>query len=232
MRLHIPEGKLGLVIKMKVSAVIFDLDGTVIADEDEYGRAFNKVLSELGVDSGSEYPHIGGIGVEENWRVFLDKYDIKTDKTIEELSLQTQIEYIKLIPEITLKDGFEKFALELKSSGIKTALATSNSWDVTEKVFDTLGIQNLFDSITTGEEVTIKKPSPQIFEIAADKLGVPVEECLVIEDSAAGVEAANSAGMKVVGIARDELQKKSLSESNLIVNSFNDITPSAILKID
>jgi len=217
---------------MKVSAVIFDLDGTVIADEDEYGRAFNKVLSELGIESGSEYPHIGGIGVEENWRLFFDKYDIKTDKTVEELSLQTQVEYVKLIPEITLKDGFEKFVQELRDSGIQTALATSNSWDVTEKVFDALGIQNLFDSVTTGEEATIKKPSPQIFEIAADKLGVLVEECLVIEDSAAGIEAAKSAGMKAVGIARDGLQKKSLSGANLIVDSFNDITPSAILKID
>ena len=77
---------------MKLSAVIFDLDGTVVADEDEYGEAFARVLKKLGVIVDSEYPHVGGIGVRENWPIFIKKYNIKTDKTIEELTLLTQKE--------------------------------------------------------------------------------------------------------------------------------------------
>lgn len=216
---------------MKVSAVIFDLDGTVIADEDEYGEAFSKVLAGFGIAVNSDYPHQGGIGVEENWRIFKEKYNIKTDKTNAELAAETQAEYIKLIPGITLKDGFEDLIEGFRLAGIKTALATSNTWNVVEKLFDSLGIEKYFDSVTTGEEVGEKKPNPEIFEVAADKLVVSSNECLVIEDSVAGVEAAKSAGMKVVAIARDSRHKKELLKANLVVDDLSGITPDAIGKL-
>ena len=220
------EGKIRQL--MKLSAVIFDLNGTVVADEDEYGEAFSKVLRRLGVKVNSHYPHQGGIGVEENWRIFREKYNIKTDKTNSELAVETQQEYLKLIPRITLRDGFENLIEGLRSTGIKIALATSNTWNVVERLFDSLGIEKYFDSVTTGEEVGEKKPNPEIFEIASDKLVVSPNECLVIEDSSAGMEAAKFAGMKVIAIARDTLYKKELSKADLVVENLSEITPNAI----
>lgn len=201
---------------MKIRAVIFDLNGTVLADEYVYGAAFREVLRKLGEHIDSKYPHIGGIGVAENWPRLIQKYNIKTNKTIQELSRETQDAYLENIDKIELKKGILEFIEDLKNNGIKVGLATSNNWWVVEKVFDKMDIEDLFDSVTTGEEVIHKKPSPQIFTIAAGKLGIDPEACVVIEDSKAGVEAAHAAGMKVIGISRNKKHAKLLKEAEFI----------------
>jgi HAD superfamily hydrolase (TIGR01509 family) len=216
---------------MKLSAVIFDLDGTVLSNEDEWGRAFGKVLEQLGVKNVSFFPHIGGIGIKENWPYLLDKYNIMTGKSLDELAVLTHQEYEKLLPEVTLKAGYKEFIGELKESGIATALATSSTWNMVEMIFSLIDFKEDFDFITTGEEVISKKPDPQIFRITADKLGIPASECLVIEDSPAGIEAARSAGMKVIAIARDEEHKKILNYSDHIIENFRNLTPEIIAKL-
>jgi HAD superfamily hydrolase (TIGR01509 family) len=216
---------------MKISAAIFDLDGTILDNEDEYGKAFKKVLGKLGVEVTSNYPHTSGIGVEENWPKLIEKYKIKVDKSIKELTLETQKEYFRFLDKVRLKKGFKKFIEDLKKSGIQIALATSNTWFVVEKIFDTLPIEKYFDSVTTGEEVDNKKPSPDIFLKAADKLNVDPGKCLVFEDSPAGIEAAHTAGMKVVGIARDNKHAKEIKKADLVINDYLQFTPQLALSI-
>src|SRR3989344_8748720 len=108
-----------------ITSVIFDLNGTILSDEDEYGLAFKKVLNKLDV-SVSDYPHESGIGVPANWVIFLNKYNIKSAFSILELSDMTQKEYLKISPRVTLTKGFTDFIRSLKREGKKTALATSN----------------------------------------------------------------------------------------------------------
>lgn len=216
---------------MRTKAVIFDLDGTVLDNEDEYGAAFKKVLKSLGADVKENYPHVGGIGVKENWPGLIKKYHIKIKKTFDELAAETQKEYIKLLPKVKIKKGLEIFIRGLKESGIKTALATSNVRYILEKVFAALPIENFFDSVTTGEEVANKKPGPDLFLAAADKLDLAPEECLVIEDSASGVEAARRAGMKVIAIARDTTHAKELEDADMVIKSYNQLSPGTIAGI-
>lgn len=208
---------------MKINAVIFDLDGTVIASEDQWGEAFNRVLRRLGVESDSIYPHQGGIGIEENWPIFIRKYNIKTDKSVFELGVETIAEYYKLIPKVTLKEGFLDLVQELRKKDIKIALATSSTWEITERVFDSLDIEKYFDSVTTGEEVIYKKPDPAIFQIACEKLGVLPENAVVFEDSSAGVAAAVTAGLKVVAIARNKNQILDLKNADMIIDDFSSV---------
>ncbi|KKU25237.1 MAG: hypothetical protein UX95_C0004G0011 [Candidatus Woesebacteria bacterium GW2011_GWD1_47_21] len=210
---------------MKISAVIFDLDGTVLDNEDEYGAAFKKVLENLGAEVKTDYPHVGGIGVEENWPGLLEKYQIETEKSFKELASETQKEYLKLLPEVKVKKGLEEFIKQLRQDGIKTALATSNVWFILERVFEELPVEGLFDSVTTGEEVNNKKPAPDLFLKAADKLEVQPEECLVIEDSRSGIEAAHQAGMKAIAIARDEPHAKELKEAELVIRNYGQFSP-------
>lgn len=206
-----------------VLAVIFDLDGTVLSNEDEYGRAFRKVLKSLGKRVDLAYPHIGGIGVKENWSILLTKYKIKTKKTLEELTKETQDAYLAQLTNVTLKQGFEVFVRKLRQDGIATALATSNARWILDKVFDALSLGEYFDSTTTGGEVKFKKPSPDLFLLAAEKLGVAPNDCLVIEDSKAGIEAAREAGMKAVGIARDLGHARTLRKADLVVTSYSEL---------
>lgn len=207
---------------MNFEAVIFDLDGTVITNEDEYGQAFARVLKRLGVDTDEEYPHESGIGVEENWPKLIEKYNIDTKKTKQELAHETQQEYFNLIKEVDLQDGFLEFVKDLKGVGIKIALATSNSWSVVEKVFENLPIKKYFEVIVTGEEVDRKKPSPDIFLKTADKLNVLPAKCVVFEDSVAGVKAAKNAQMRVVGISRSEEHARQIKEADIVVSDFKE----------
>jgi HAD superfamily hydrolase (TIGR01509 family) len=216
---------------MIISAVIFDLDGTVLDNEDEYGIAFNKVLKSLGIDSGTDYPQVGSIGVHENWPILIAKYKIKTNKTIEELARATQDNYLDELDQITLKPGIEEFIKNLKASGIQTALATSNNWFIVQEDFDRLKIDHYFDYVVTAEEVLEKKPAPNIFLKAAEKLSVEPKACLVMEDAPAGVKAAHAAGMKVIGLARSDESEDNLIEADLIVRSYDEITPEVLAKL-
>ncbi|HJY98215.1 MAG TPA: HAD family phosphatase [Patescibacteria group bacterium] len=212
---------------MKIAAVIFDLNGTILDDERVYDIAFNNVLASLGVDTSVPIPHERGIGVRENWTKYRAKYNFKTDKTDEELALLTQTEYIKQLGSITLQPGFEDFLGRLKDSGVRTGLATSNTWEVTMKVLEKVNLIDAFESITTTEEVTLNKPAPDIFLVAADKLGVEGYECLVIEDAESGVAAAHAAGMKVIAIVSDGHFER-VSKADLVVERFSEITPEVI----
>lgn len=213
---------------MKISAVIFDLNGTILEDEDEYGKAFNKVLKSLGVDSKAEYPHQRGIGVPQNWEIFLKKYAINTDKSVAVLTDETQAEYLKTIGTVTVRPGFDEFVGNLKDSGVSIALATSNTWEQTDRILTIANLQGIFDDITTCDEVLYNKPDPDLFILTADKLGVERANCLVIEDSPAGIEAAHRAGMKAVAIAGSEKDLPVLSKADFTVEGFSEITPQVV----
>lgn len=216
---------------MKLLAVIFDLDGTVLDNEDEYGIAFREVLSKLGKKTDSEFPHTQGIGVEENWQKLIPKYKIKTKKSIEELSKETQEAYLKILSKVTLKKGVKDFIKDLKDLGILVALATSNTWPTVEKVFDSLNLEGIFDTMTTGEEVKSKKPDPEIFLLTAQKLGVDPKNCLVIEDTKAGIKAAKDAKMNVVAIARDSKHAKLLKKAERVIYDYGELSPNMLVSI-
>jgi HAD superfamily hydrolase (TIGR01509 family) len=207
-----------------VKAVIFDLNGTVLADEYIYGRAFGKVLSFLGRKIDKAYPQIAGIGVEENWPGLISKYHIKTSRPYDELARMTQEAYLTNISKVKIKAGFKNFIDILRKNKIKTALATSNTWWMVDKVFEKLNLSDYFDIVTTKEEVTFNKPSPDIFLLTAEKLGVKNNNCVVIEDSEAGIEAAKAAGMKAVALIKDNRDKKNIIKlADLVVANFKDI---------
>lgn len=185
---------------MKLAAVIFDLDGTIIKSEEEWGKAFISVLKRLGIDTKGRDPHTPGVDIKFNWKNLLVKYGIKTDKTSEELEILTYAEYKKLIPQISLNDGVLEFLNMLRERDLPLALATLTNWEVAEEILNHFGLNNYFESTTTGEEVGSPKPDPDIFLLAAEKLGVEPVDCLVVEDSESGVTAAHEAGMKVIKV--------------------------------
>lgn len=185
---------------MQFSAVIFDLDGTILENGLEYEEAFGEVLKSLGVRVSGEIGLSGGIGVKKEWENLIQKYQIKTDKTSDELTALTQAAYLKKLSGVTLKDGFVDFVEGIKEAGMLVGLATSNDWGVLEKVFEMFDIQKYFDAIVTIEEVLAPKPAPDLFLRTAEKLDVPDSECVVIEDSDAGIAAAKEAGMQSIKI--------------------------------
>lgn len=210
---------------MKLSAVIFDLDGTVIKSEKVWGKAFVNVFKTLGVNIDNSHPQTGGVSLKNNWENLLVKYNIKTNKSSDELVVLTYIEYEKLISEITLNDGVLNFMDELKESGIQLVLATSTKWETTDKILTHFKLTDLFESVTTGDEVLYPKPAPDIFIAAAEKVNMDPSFCLVIEDSESGVMAAKDAGMHVIAITNGEENEDRLEQADLVVEGFAEITP-------
>lgn len=209
---------------MKIVSIIFDLNGTVLVDEDVYKQAFVRVLSELGVKVEDNFRHTRGIGVKENWLRLLSKYNLKTTQTIDSLVQETQKKYLEMFDKVALRRGFKDFVLEIKQAGKLTGLATSNSWSVVEKVFDKFSIKDFFDCVTTCEEVSVNKPSPEIFLITADKLFTAPENCLVFEDAPSGIEAAQAAGMKAVAMAGEGEVLPGLGKAEFICNDFSKVS--------
>jgi HAD superfamily hydrolase (TIGR01509 family) len=216
---------------MNLKAVIFDLDGTVILDEDIYTEAFRDVLAKYGIKEKRKKFHKGGIGVKENWDVFIKRYDLKTNKNSHELTKETLNVFIKHIDEVKVNPGFEGFVDELKNSGILTALATSSEREIVDELFSVFQIGKYFDNITTGDEVENKKPDPEIFIISSQKLGVNPSECVVFEDSSAGIDAAYSAGMNSV-LVKNGSNDETNTKASLIIKTFNDISVDQLINLD
>jgi len=206
-----------------IKVVIFDLDGTVLSNEDEYEMAFEKVFHKLNAGIKKKFSHETGIGVKENWERLLREHKIKTKKNADELAHETQLEYLKLLKKVRLRPGFKKFAESLREDGIGIALATSNTWSIVEKIFEKFDIEKYFDFVTTAEEVHLNKPNPEIYLLTAEKFGLDPAECVVFEDSPAGVMAAKDAEMRVIGILGGGGDREVLKDADLLIGSYQQI---------
>ncbi len=209
---------------MKMELVIFDMDGTIIDDENQYKNAFKAVLESLGGEPDESFHLLGGVGVEKEWPRLLEKYNLKTDKNTQELAALTQEEYLKHIDEVSLRDGFLDFLNEVKEKNIKVALATSNNWSVVDAIFKKFSLENIFDITTTAEEVAELKPSPDLFLLTAIKEDIDPKKCIVVEDSPSGIKAAQEAGMKVIAVADEEKGGDApLMDANMVIWSYNEL---------
>ena len=187
-----------------IKGVIFDLDGVLVSTDEMHYQAWKRLAQEL---------HITGFTREDNRRqrgvsrmasleIVLEKAD-RTYSEEEKIELAERKNgyYLELLEEMdessvleNVKDVLEK----LKNGGLLLAVgsASKNAPVILEKT----GLMPYFDKISCGLDTTKSKPDPEVFLVAAKKLGLPPEECLVVEDSAAGIEAAAAGGMKSLGV--------------------------------
>lgn len=182
-----------------LQAVIFDMNGTVLADEGLYTQSFRKVLNSLKISKA--FSLTKGISLYRNWQILVEELNID-DQKIEDLVNLTQEEYKKLINRVKVREGFYEFVADLRKEKIKTALATSNEQEITEFVLGKLNLKEYFDVVVTANDVNEVKPNPEIFLLAAKLLKVEPRNSLVIEDAKAGIEAALAGGFSVIDIAK------------------------------
>lgn len=216
---------------MKYSAVLFDLDGTMLDNEGVYAQAFKDVLQKHGVNItqlNGKNPQVHGIGLNENWVRLKKSYSLPEDVSVQQLSHETQDAYHARLDEVKIRPGFYELYERLSEEGILMALATSNDWWMVADELEDLKLESYFNTLVTGEEVSNKKPEPDIFLEAARKLGVEPEECVVVEDSTAGIKAAKEAGMFVVALCSQFLEKRDFALADLVVESFDEITPKVL----
>lgn len=183
-------------------AAIFDMDGTLIDNTPYHFKSWQALYKKYNKGELSKetyYTEISGVPVMETIRrVFGSDHDEAGLKVLlnekEELYRQLYAPFVAPI------NGLENFLTELKDAGIKMAMATSATVEDIDFILNKIPIRDDFNQIINSTMVSKPKPDPQIFLKAAEKLNMPPSKCVVFEDSLAGIKAANSAGMKVVGI--------------------------------
>jgi beta-phosphoglucomutase len=206
---------------MRIKAVIFDLDGVIADSEPISGKSTAMVLGKRGVSLtdderrlafGRRSPDIFSDALRARGKKFA-KADIETmvaEKNAIMLSLMK--DNLKAIP-----GSIELIGL-LSKKGLKLALATSSHKDKMKMEVEELGIDGLFNVIVTGDDVSRGKPDPEIFLLAAKRLGMKPAECAVIEDSSFGVRAAKRAGMFAIGFASKNSPGQDLSSADATVS--------------
>ena len=205
-----------------MDAVIFDLDGLLADTEIISLKVYQELLKDFGIPFTEETysREYSGHREEENVQRFLDTYDLpwNFDQTLEKVyELEARI----LAKGVNFKKGAKNLLAFLQREGIPIALATSSVESRARMILDSNGILSLFDHLVFAKDVKRSKPYPDIFLKACIDLNVLPENCLVLEDSEAGIEAAYRAGIPVICIP--DLKMPAQSFLNKTEQVFQDL---------
>ncbi|MEM4554229.1 MAG: HAD family phosphatase [Candidatus Anstonellaceae archaeon] len=184
----------------KIKAVIFDLDGVVVDSERAHLESFNRFLAQFGIkiDQKRWRKNYTGIGSVKIFEDICKRHGLKQDiKKLVQGRAKIYLGYIKKHGLPAIK-GFKDFHSFLEKQGIKTIVASGGHKKHIQASLASIGLKMKFVGL---EDVSHPKPNPEIFLLAAKKLKVQPQECLVIEDSLSGIKAAKAAGMKVVALS-------------------------------
>lgn len=178
---------------------IFDMDGLLIDSERLWQGTWHELAAEMGLTLADTFPgDMCGTGGEQTLAVIRAYYH--TDDPGALLRECTERVHRLQRKGVPLKPGVETILRGLRSENYRIAVASSSPMDMIEHNLRTNGIREYFDALTSGSEVEHCKPEPDIFLLAAERLGLPPEECYVFEDSLNGVEAGWRARCRAVMI--------------------------------
>ena len=185
---------------MNIKAVLFDMDGLMVDTESLATEAFIHSAKKQGYDMTKEETLLvlgfTTKSIYEFWENYFKNSDVSGKQLVDD--------HYKYIENILFTTGprkmpyIEELLKYLKESNYKVAVASSSNMNHIINNMEKTGLKKYIDEFASGAEVENGKPAPDVFSLAAERLGVKPEECLVLEDSKAGVIAGSSAGAKVI----------------------------------
>lgn len=188
-----------------IRAFTFDLDG-VLTDTAEYHyRAWKRLADEEGLPfTREDNEHLRGVSRRDSLMLILKGRPYPEDQLQEMMERKNRyyLEFIKEVSPHDLLPGAKELLEELRAAGYMTALGSASK--NAGEVLDRLGIRSLLDAVSDGYSVERQKPAPDLFLHAAAQLALRPAECVVVEDAAAGIEAAKAGGFRTVGLGPRE----------------------------
>lgn len=210
--------------KMPVTVVLFDMDGVLLDSEPFHDKVNEDIYKALGivVDKADVNEFIGRTS-NHRWTCLKERFHLA--RSVDELNNWQWKALIEELPDsgVGASVGLDMLLVFLKQNNVRASIASSSRNTFVEAVMDHLGLHEAMEGYTCGDEVANCKPAPDIFLLAAQKMGVDPAQCLVIEDSAAGVSAARAAGMYTVGYDNPTSEGQDLSLADVTVKNLSDI---------
>lgn len=200
-------------------AALFDLDGVLIDSESIYTEFWNKIdrLYPTGIPNFAYV--IKGTTLPEILDTYFTDPEIRVHVLDHLREQEKNMRYV-IFPHVV------DFLKQLRLEGIPTAIVTSSNETKMADLFSRLdGFRDYFDIVITDADVVRSKPDPEGYKLAASRLGVPSERCVVFEDSRAGLEAGRRAGGKVVAMATTLKREDIENKGDIMLKSFEDFTP-------
>ena len=234
------------ILKNK-KVIVFDLDGTLIDSVNMFNEIYAVLIKEIIgknihtdqiQEDWDDFAHQNIPGdLYDNFLIYLDKKYSSNVHDLEMLKeVYSKIEYKYVSEEIGYKNFAKELVLKLKEKGYILVLATLSPKNIVDiynnvnlKLINEFKINDIFDLVLTYEDVTKKKPNPEIYLKVLEKLSVSKEECLIIEDSLEGVKAANNAGIDVLNVVDKNMYKTQDLIDKLSTYKMNDL--SEVLKL-
>lgn len=193
MKLDIPAGKF--------AGYIFDLDGTLVDTMPLHYRAWNRAMQHAGLReelSEDLFYRLGGVPTRRVASLLAEHYGLTID--VEKVFHQKEALFLELRSEMKLIGSVVAFARHAVAEGTPVSVASGGPRDIVRHTLELMQLKDLFPVVVTPEDVAHGKPAPDMFLLAARKMGVAPGQCLVFEDAEPGIQAAEAAGMKWVRV--------------------------------
>jgi pseudouridine 5'-phosphatase len=216
-----------LKLSRPVRCAIFDLDGVLLDTEHFYTEVTSEICGQYGkIFDWSIKRNMIGRPSLESARYLVQALSLPIEP--EEYLARRAVRLEELFEQSKEKPGAEAFTRALAARGIPIAVATSTERHLlARKILDHADWFSLFNAIVVGDDPRVKKgkPAPDTFLVAAEDLGMKPADCVVFEDAPAGLEAAHAAGMQVVAIPDEGMDRSAYSAAELVIDAYADLTP-------
>ena len=204
-------------------AVIWDMDGVIVDTAPYHEEAWRETFQKRGVEFTDE-DFRRSFGRRNDTIITGVMGKTPSQKTIDAIADEKEASFRrKICQHIEPLPGVMGLFKALATAGLRQALASSAPLQNVRQIIKDLGIEGYFEGVVTEKDVTEGKPSPQGFLLAARRLAVEPEDCIVIEDAVVGVTAAKRAGMGCVAVTNTH-PRSHLSEADLVVDSLEEVT--------
>lgn len=205
--------------------MIFDMDGVIIDSELLHRKAYFQTFRSLGIEVSEElYQTLTGSSTINAFEKLVEHFALETNAA--DLVLRKRKIYVDLFendPNLHLVAGVEELIQHFHKMGKTLVLASSSAMVNIERVFRRFHLDQYFTAKISGADLARSKPDPDIFEKAAVLGGTAKEQCLVIEDSDNGVQAAKAAGIFVVGYRNPLAVGQTLEKADLLISNFKEL---------
>ena len=190
-----------------IRGVIFDLDGVLVSTDELHYRAWKQLADAEGIPFDRTINHrLRGVSRMASLEILLERasraYSAAEKSAMADRKNAAYRESLETLTPADALPGARELLDGLRVRGIKMAIASSSR--NTPQILERLGWSGTFDAVADGNDITHSKPDPEVFLLAARRIGLPPADCLVVEDAAAGIEGARRAGMAVLGIGTPE----------------------------